>query len=229
MFLKRSPKPELMDDFTIIDDRIKAALAELHTINKYLGGIAVTEKGINLLLKDRNPEIKILDVGGGGSDVLSDLKEKYPLSIYSLDLNKYSCHYQKNRHPAHNVFCADALTLPVKNNSFDVVHVSLFLHHFPSEEIIRLLKHFLEISNTGIIINDLRRNVLAYMGIRLLTMLFSHSTFVKKDGPLSVLRAFTRNDLESILSRAGIRNYIIRNMWAFRFLVIIPSVQNEEV
>ncbi len=225
MFLKRSSKPEMMDDFSIIDERIKAALTELHTINKYLGGVNVTEKGINNLLKDRTSEVKILDVGGGGSDVLSDLKEKYPLSIYSLDLNKYSCHYQKKNHPEHKIICADALKLPVKEGTFNIVHVSLFLHHFTEEEIVIILKHFRNAAVNGIIINDLRRNILAYTGIRILTMLFSRSTFVKNDGPLSVLRAFTRKDLISILSQAGVNNYIIKNMWAFRFLVIIPSVQ----
>ncbi len=228
MFLKRSSKPEMMDNFSIGDNRIETALKELHIINRYLGGISVTEKGIQNLDNDQSSEIKILDVGGGGSDTLSDLKKKYPLNIYSLDLNKYSCHYQKNLHPGHNVICADAVKLPVKERSFDVVHVSLFLHHFSEEEIVKMLKHFLGVARNGVIINDLRRNILAYTGIRFLTMLFSRSKFVKNDGPLSVRRAFITKELISILSRAGIDNYIIRKMWAFRFLVIISPVQNEK-
>ena len=221
MFLKRSSKPELMDDFALGDQRIETALKELHLINRFLGGITVSEKGIRKLLDNHTSATKILDVGGGGSDVLSDLNEKYPLNIFSLDLNKYSCQYQKNQHPDHQVTCADALQLPFKTRSFDIVHASLFLHHFSEAEIIRLLKHFRLISNKGVIINDLRRNVLAYTGIKLLSMMFSRSTFVKNDGPLSVLRSFTKNDLDEILSSAGIKKYVIRRMWAFRFLVLI--------
>ncbi len=228
MFLKRSSKPELMDNFSIRDNRIEKALKELHIINRYLGGISVTEKGIQNLYNDQSSEIKILDVGGGGSDVLFDLNKKYPLNIHSLDMNQYSCHFQKNLHPGHNVICADAEELPVKERSFDVVHVSLFLHHFSEEEIVKMLKHFLGVARNGIIINDLRRNILAYTGIRFLTMLFSRSKFVMNDGPLSVRRAFIKKDLLSILSRAGINNYIIRKMWAFRFLVIISPVENEK-
>ena len=216
-----------MDDFSLADKRIETALRELHLINRFLGGISVSEQGIRNLLNNQNSTIKILDIGGGGSDVLSDLEEKYPLNIFSIDLNEYSCHYQKRRHPDHEVICADALKLPFQRGSFDVIHASLFFHHFSEEEMITMLKHLLLISRRGIIINDLRRNVLAYAGIRLLSILFSRSAFVKNDGPLSVLKAFNRNELASVFSRAGIKNYIMKRMWAFRFLVIIPANQYE--
>ncbi len=227
MFLKKSSTPEMMDDFSINDERIRDAIGELHTINRFLGGIAVTKKGIEYFLYDAASQIKILDIGGGGSDILYDLDNEFNLNIYSLDLNKYSCHYQKSMHPEHNILCADALNLPLKARSFDIIHVSLFLHHFSEEEIIRMLKYFLVISRKGIIINDLRRNILAYTGIRFLTTLFSRSTFVKNDGPISVRRAFTRRELVKLLYQAGINNYTINRMWAFRFLVVIPGDQNE--
>lgn len=229
MFLKRSSKPELMDDFSLADERIETAIKELHIINRFLGGISVSERGIRNLVDNPTSTTKILDIGGGASDVLSDLKGKYPLNIFSIDLNEYSCHYQKRKHPDHNVLCADALQLPFQQGSVDVIHASLFMHHFPEEVIIQILQHFLLISRSGIIINDLRRNVLAYAGIRILSILFSRSAFVKNDGPLSVLRAFNRAELASIFSRAGIKNYVIKRMWAFRFLVIIPVNQHEQV
>ncbi len=227
MFLKRSSKEEMMDDLFIIDNRIKEALDELHTINKYLGGIAVTKKGLKQLLNNPTAQIKILDIGGGGSDVLSDLKNKNKLDIYSIDINKFSCHYQKKQHPDNNIVCADATALPVKESSFDIVHASLFLHHFSGEEIIKMLRCFMLISKRGVIVNDLRRNILAYAGIRVLTMLFSRSTFVKNDGPLSVWRAFTKKELVLLLNQAGIEKYTITRMWAFRFLIVIPTEQNE--
>ncbi len=79
---------------------------------------------------------------------------------------------------------------------------------------------------TGVIINDLRRNILAYSGIKILSMIFSKSEFVKNDGPLSVRRAFTKKEFVKILSRTGVDNFIIKRMWSFRFLVIIPSDRN---
>jgi len=228
MFLKKSFKKELMDDFSLDDGRIDRALKELRTINRFLGGNSVSKKGLEYLIKETKTEFRILDVGGGGSDILFDLKNKYEhLKIYPVDLNKHSCHYQKKERNNNKIICADAFKLPVREKSFDIVHASLFLHHFSDEEISRLIRSFLVTSSRGVIINDLRRNILAFSGIKILSMIFSKSEFVKNDGPLSVRRAFTKKEFVKILSLTGVDNFIIKRMRSFRFLVIIPSSQND--
>lgn len=227
MFMHRTYRKELMDDFSLGDGRIDVALRELHTINRFLGGNSVSKSGIKYFTKGSPKDFTILDIGGGGSDILYDLKDgKENLSIYSVDLNRYSCFFQKKEKGNGKIICADAFNLPVRKKSFDLVHASLFLHHYKEEEIIELIKYFLAVSKKGIVINDLRRNILAYSGIRILTALFSKSEFVKNDGPLSVRRAFNKEDLTNILLRSGVRNYIIKRKWAFRFLLIIPVLQN---
>jgi hypothetical protein len=44
---------------------------------------------------------------------------------------------------------------------------------------------------------------------------------VKYDAPLSVMRAFRKDELEEIMRGAGIENYSLRWMWAFRWQVVI--------
>jgi 2-polyprenyl-3-methyl-5-hydroxy-6-metoxy-1,4-benzoquinol methylase len=229
MFIKRSYRKELMDDFSINDGRISTALKELRIINRYLGGNTVSQKGINYFLSDSINDLKILDIGGGGSDILYNLSRKNrKLEIYSLDMNKYSCHYQKTNNGNDKIICADALKLPLRDKSFELIHASLFFHHFTDEEIIQMIVCFMLHSKRGVVINDLRRNILAYIGIKLLTMFFSNSEFVKYDGPLSVKRAFNKTDIVRILQNAGIKEYQLKRMWAFRFLLIIPVSQNEQ-
>jgi hypothetical protein len=41
--MKRSYEPELMDDFSIRDERVDLALKELKIINKFLGGISTSK------------------------------------------------------------------------------------------------------------------------------------------------------------------------------------------
>jgi hypothetical protein len=74
-------------------------------------------------------------------------------------------------------------------------------------------------SSVGFFINDLHRQPLAYYFIKLATKLFSKSSLVKNDAPLSVLRGFKKKEWESIFERAGIQNYSIKWKWAFRYLV----------
>jgi hypothetical protein len=44
---------------------------------------------------------------------------------------------------------------------------------------------------------------------------------VKHDSKLSVLRGFTREELEQLLSKAGITNYQLKWKWAFRWQLIL--------
>lgn len=217
--MKRSYQAELMDDFSIKDERIDIALNELKVINKYLGGILTTKTALNHFVSSNDEKLFILDVGSGSSDNLLAIKNKYQnLQIISVDRNLRVLKASDNLTVKIN---SDAFRLPLKNQSCDIVHAALFLHHFREEETKILLEEFLRVAKTGIIINDLRRSLFALMGIKILTSLFSKSELVKNDAPLSVKRGFKKPDLLNLLSEMGIKNFIIRKKWAFRWMLII--------
>ena len=220
MLFRRSYKSEIMDDFSITDQRIDTALRELKVINKYLGGNSVSRYGINLL-NIGNTHTAILDVGAGASDVLLSLNNKQNcLNIFSIDINPRACFYSALIAPEIKTVCGDVRYLPFKQ-PVDIVHASLFFHHFHEDEIIKILSSLLKLSTRGIVINDLRRSLFAWIGISFLTSLFSKSDMVKNDGPLSVRRGFIKKDLINILDAVSPKKYIIRRMWAFRWMVVI--------
>ncbi len=227
MFLKRIYRPEIMDDFSIQDERIDLALTELKLINKFLGGISTTKLGLNILLKKNpnQPNLKILDVGAGASDDLISLVDDNQ-KIISLDLNKRVCNYLKNSFNVKDIVCTDVKSLPFRYKGFDIIHASLFLHHFNEKEITEILSNLLTLTRFGIIINDLRRSIFAFVGIKLLTAFFSKSIMVKNDGPLSVRKGFTKSELKIILNCLNCQ-YIIKRKWAFRWsIVLIPDNLN---
>ncbi len=224
MIFKRYYTPELMDDFSIQDKRIDLALHELQIINKYLGGNNTTTKGLNILLQKfpSKLKVKILDVGSGSADtILSNKNNGYDINIYGIDINKRACKYAKSNSPELKVICGNIYSIPVKLNQFDIAHASLVLHHFKEKDIQYLLAKIIESVKYGIIINDLRRSIYAFIGIKLLTLIFSKSVMVKNDGPLSVKRGFVKKDLIKILDSLNINNYEIKKTWAFRWLIII--------
>lgn len=217
--MKRSYEPELMDDFSIQDERVDFALNELNIINRFLGGVSTTKSALKYFVNSGNEILSVVDIGSGSSDNLLAAKKNLPsLNITSIDKSFRSLKFFPNSTLKLN---ADAFRMPVKDNSCDVVHVSLFLHHFTEEEIVCLLKKFIRICRTGIIINDLQRSYFALIGIRVLTVLFSGSELVKYDAPLSVRRGFKKNDLVRLFAECGIRNYVIKRKWAFRWMVVI--------
>ena len=229
MFLKRNYQPEIMDNFSIQDERIDDALKELKIINRYLGGISVSKTGLKKSLKQISAKqnLKILDVGSGASDVLLTLaKDNCNVKIFCIDKNKRACNYARDSIPGLKIACGDAFTFPFRKKEFNIIHASLFLHHFTEEEIKRLLVEFIESASHALIINDLRRSVFALAGIKLLTSMFSKSDFVKNDGPLSVKRGFIKSELIEILNAIPISNFEIIRKWAFRWLIIIYVNKN---
>lgn len=219
--MKRSYEQELMDDFSIRDERNDKALKELKIINKYLGGTSTTYSALKYFIRSENDNITVLDVGSGSSDNLIFAKEKFSnIQIISLDINLRALIYTNESVKKIN---SDVFHLPVKEASCDIVHAALFLHHFTENQIQKLIKDFLRIGKRGIIINDLQRSFIALIGIKIITVLFSKSEFVKNDAPLSVKKGFKKQELLKLLSNARINNFYIKRKWAFRWMIVIKK------
>ena len=114
----------------------------------------------------------------------------------------------------------DIFTPEFRRQPFDIITCSLFCHHFSTQDLATLLRQLKGQAGLGVIINDLHRHPLAYYSIKGLTRLLGGSYLVQNDAPLSVARAFSRQDWVEILERAGIEKYELRWRWAFRWQVI---------
>lgn len=227
-FSVRSSLPEKMDQPGVSAAETQQALRELEVINKLLGGYHVILDALDQLEWDKT--MTIIDVGCGGGDMLRAIadwaeKKQRTVRLIGVDMNPVMTDYAaalSKKYPniifkTINVF-DDALL----NEKADVTMNSLFAHHFDNNELIRLIQRMKELSTHAIIINDLHRHPVAYYSIKLLTTLFSKTYLVKYDGPLSVARALKKKEWQGILSSAGITDYKLRWMWAWRWQIIIP-------
>ncbi len=212
---------------SIQGEPLDRTLRELTTINSKLGGFTTSLQGIRILAQ-RIPQTKtltILDVGAGGGDLVNVVSSiRTNAKITALDLNQSVCEYAARIHPSLHVVRGSVLELPFHDRSFDIVHASLFLHHFTESQLDEIVRSLLAVARYGIVINDLRRSVFAYLGITLLTRLFSQSDMVKHDGPLSVSKGFTKKELQQLFSTLSSVSISIRRRWAFRWLVCIEKI-----
>jgi 2-polyprenyl-3-methyl-5-hydroxy-6-metoxy-1,4-benzoquinol methylase len=230
MFARRYTN-EIMDDLTVPTDEIEKAFDELTTINRWLGGWRVSRLGIKHLVGGRPPDrpVTILDVGAGGSDLPEALAPLgLPCEITALDINPQAALYAQKHGRRVQTVTASAHHADFDENSFDIVHLSLFLHHCDDTEAKELLARVYRVARLGVVINDLRRNVLAYAGIALLTRCFSSSVLVRHDGPLSVLRGFTRSELIALLPGALHGNAVVTRRWAFRWEIYLKSDRSDD-
>jgi len=202
-----------MDDLSRPEHEFAAAYRELKIINRTLGGVHAIERflppakrGVNLLM---------LDVAAGACDVSEALLEKLPCRIVTLDLNARGLKLAEKSWPV----VADALALPFREDTFDVVMASLFFHHLSNDNCVQVLAQMWRIAKQRILINDLHRHAVAYFSIRALTALFSKSRMVRHDGPVSVLRAFRSRELLDIAGRAGVPARVHRS-FPYRLVLV---------
>jgi ubiquinone/menaquinone biosynthesis C-methylase UbiE len=226
MFFNRSAQKEIMDDMSVGGEFLDQALHELTRINRWLGGHATSLKGIRTISKNipHSKMLTILDVGAGGADIVDAiLLMQANVRITALDLNQGACAYAARAHPSLQVIQGSVLAIPFHGQSFDIVHASLFLHHFTESELYEILRSLLTVARFGVVINDLRRSVFAFLGITLVTRLFSRNAMVKHDGPLSVRRGFTKKELQRLCASLSSASFTIHRRWAFRWLVCIQK------
>jgi hypothetical protein len=77
------------------------------------------------------------------------------------------------------------------------------LHHFSEEDAVRLLREMGRVTRQALIVNDLRRSPTALVLIWLITR-FVRSRMTRYDGPLSVRRAFTLEEMRRLAHAAGL-------------------------
>lgn len=149
---------------------------------------------------------------------------KIQLRLLGVDANPHIIEYARKNtaaYPEIEYLRSDIFSESFKAREFDIVSCTLFTHHFTDEQLVRLLASLNSQVRLGVVVNDLHRHPLAYYSIKAITRLISRSHMVKHDAPVSVLRAFSRKDWESILQRAGIRRFSLRWRWAFRWMLLL--------
>lgn len=224
-FNLRSSEPELMDDFSLGHDVIDPIMNELEVVNKLLGGYnvffdAFKKQGIR-------DGLSISDWGCGGGDSLRVIatwarQQNLKIKLIGVDATESAIEYAKEKSldfPEISYIHTDVMGNQLIENQFDIVISSLFTHHFADEDWIKLIQKMRYCANEYVVINDLHRHWFAYHAIGVLTSVFSKSEMVKYDSKLSVLRSFTRNELEALLERGGIKKFFIKWMWAFRWQI----------
>ena len=195
--------PELLDDAG--PDEARANLRDLVRINRYFGGYRIL-RGIMSEFVRPADSFSFLDVGAASGDMGAHLRSIYPhATILSLDRRA-----QHLEHAAHPKLVADAFRFPFADASVDFVFCSLFLHHFPNDEVVQLLENFHRIARRAVIAIDLDRGPLAHRFLPATQWLFRWTAITVHDGPVSVQAAFKEAELRSLAARAGLANATVR-------------------
>jgi len=231
---RRSEKLELMDDRAIGGEELAEALRDLRVVNRVLGAAWPTLEGVKRLWRaaGRPARLSLIDVGAGSGDINRRLlawadRRGVALRITLVDLHPETCAtaavYYRGE-PRVSVVCADALRLCVRA---DVVTASLFAHHFPARQLPGLLTALARAARLGVVVNDLHRCRLAWIGIWIWTRLFSRNRMFRNDAPLSVERGFRAPDLDVLRADADLGELTYAWRPLFRYLITVPGIARQ--
>jgi ubiquinone/menaquinone biosynthesis C-methylase UbiE len=115
---------------------------------------------------------------------------------------------------------ADARALPFGDGCFDGALRSLTLHHLEGDDPVTVLRELNRVARGGVIVSELERNWPNYLGALALSQtVWRRNRLTRHDGPLSVLRAFTRAELLRLAARAGLHQPQAYRHFFFRLIL----------
>jgi len=198
---------ELLDG--LLDDPVPLAanLRDLRRLNRLTGGAALSVRAVRTLIPGGGT---VLDVGTGGADIpallLSDARRRnVRLEVTATDARPEILAAARVVDPALATMpglvlaVADGRALPWPDGAFDVAHTSMVIHHLDPGDAVVLLGELHRVARRGIVVNDLDRSWLSWLGAWLLARTIARSTYTRHDAPMSVRRAYTRDEMADLI------------------------------
>jgi SAM-dependent methyltransferase len=229
----RRHDPEWMDRTDNAPEELEGALHDIGAVNRWLGGSKAMIAAISPFL-DACPAggtLRVLDVGTGGADIPVAMAAEARLrgkrlAVVALDRDPVTAAHARRAvggNPDVEVVRGDAFELSFADGAFDLVLASMFLHHFQHDDAVRLITEFRRVARQAVIVNDLERHWIPWAFIALGARVTRRHAMFVHDAPLSVLRGFTKAELERIAAEAGADGAVVRDHWPYRLVMTAPS------
>ncbi len=217
--MRRIVIPELLDADAGSDAEIQASLGDLRMINRYFGGTRVMRRLVEHVAKTTGArDLSLLDVAAGSGDIVASVERS--LRQRGIQLRTVLL----DRSPAHlpREACSvvgNALALPFRDASFDLVSCSLFAHHLEPDEFLIFANEALRVCRRAVLINDLRRSAMhlatVYAGMPLY-----RSRLTRHDGVASVRRAYTPAEMHAMMVQSDAARIEMWPFYLFRMGVV---------
>jgi ubiquinone/menaquinone biosynthesis C-methylase UbiE len=167
--------------------------------------------------------VTLLDVGSGSGDIPRALGDRVArrsgrATVCALDRDPTAV--ELARRSGLTAVQGDALRLPFGDGSFDLVTAVKFAHHFRGGALNRLLAEMARVARRRVLVLDIRRHWLAYYGFIAWSRVLTRNRLVRHDGPLSVLRAFTPDELLALGEAIPTFEWAVRTYLGFQVALV---------
>jgi 2-polyprenyl-3-methyl-5-hydroxy-6-metoxy-1,4-benzoquinol methylase len=228
--VRRWEAEELLDQAGHDPAELAANLQDIRTVNRLAGGVATVLRHLPGLLSQipHGRPVEILDLATGCGDIPLSLaawadRQRRPLYLTVTDRSPEILAEARRTLagvPGVTFTVCDARAVPFPERSFDVVLCSLALHHFSPGEAVQVLREMDRLSRIGFILNDIRRCLAGFVAAWGASRVATRNRLTRHDMPLSVLRAYTPDELRALLRQAGIDDASVITHPLFRMAAV---------
>jgi len=224
-----------MLDGPLQPDLLAGNLRDLARVNRWLGGNSVSWRALAPLLSAKE-STTLLDVGTGSADMPRDLLRRAlsggrRLEVRATDVRPEIvgvAREQSKGTAGLDIALAAIDRIDEADRSWDVVHSSLVLHHLDGGETGRMLAEMARVARKAVIVNDLERGRVWWLGAWLLTRLATGNRYTRHDAPLSVRRAYRADELRALAEAAGLRMIASYTTFpAYRFALVFSPLGHD--
>ncbi len=222
----RATAEELLDQPGLDARELAANLRDIQRVNRFFGGTRTVLRYLPALMADPPTDrpVTVLDLATGAADIPRAVvrwgrQHGLTLRVTASDFSDAILNVateQIDDYPEITLARCDARAVPFPDASFDIVLCSLALHHFAPLDAVLVLREMDRLTGHGFILNDLVRSRRGYLATWLASRLTTRNRLTRHDAPLSIRRAYTPTELQTLLAEAGIEDATIRRHPWFR-------------
>ncbi|HEX2552918.1 MAG TPA: methyltransferase domain-containing protein [Microvirga sp.] len=223
-----------MDTESVGFEEFRACLRDLAVVNTLTLARPPTLAWLARATKGFRPgdRVSLLDVGFGHGDMLRAIhrwcgRRGLVPDLAGVDLNPWSAASAREATPpgmgiayhTGDVFDFAPARPP------DFVVSSLFAHHLADPQVADFVAWMERNAARGWFVNDLHRHPLPYHAFRLMADAARWHRFVRHDGPVSIARAFRREDWRRLVAAAGLEPGAVEIRWHVPFRICVGRLK----
>jgi 2-polyprenyl-3-methyl-5-hydroxy-6-metoxy-1,4-benzoquinol methylase len=203
-----------MDRPQPVTPELASDLRNLRQLNRYFGSHRLIEHFLRRWVVGRT-QMRVLDLATGSGDIprlVVDHARRAgaTVTVEAIDQQASTVDIARSLsadYPETTFLEGDVLSFGEGSPPYDLVLCSLALHHFDEKDAVRVLERCRQLSNKYVLVADLRRGLLATVGVYLVTALIFRDPMTRADGRISAARAFSFGELRTLAERAGWKNF----------------------
>jgi len=207
---------EILDDPAVDPELMRRSMRDVERANVLFGGRRAALAELSNAFRAIAGTATMLDVGTGRGDIPASavaLARRMGITLHTIGMDMSLPLMEGVRNGNEHVLRGDALALPFRDKSVDIVLASQILHHFTEDAATALIVELNRVARSSVVISDLKRSLIAAAGLWLGSFPLRFHPVSRHDGVVSVMRGFLPSEVADLVQRAtGLRPRVERRL-----------------